>query len=87
MKVLWEVRAQGGDGKAIYGENYADIWAINRLHFAAAAGFSCDHVSSRLINKKQSVALVPYLMASTSTSTLCAAGYVVDIDLSNFLVE
>lgn len=45
MLQLWKVRAQDGDGKELYGEDYADIWAINRLHFKAASPFECDHVS------------------------------------------
>ena len=47
MAVLWDVRVQDGEGKQIYGKDYADIWAINRLHFMAASGYSCDHVSRR----------------------------------------
>ena len=45
MAVLWDVRVQGGEGKELYGKDYADIWAINRLHFTAASTYSCDHVS------------------------------------------
>ena len=48
MFQLWAVRVDGGDGKELYGEDYADIYAINRLHFKAAANGSCDHVRSRL---------------------------------------
>ena len=44
MAELWRVRVQGGTGKEVYGDDYADIWAINRLHFKAAAELSCDHV-------------------------------------------
>lgn len=45
MLKLWTDRVQGGDGKELYGEDYADIWAINRLHFKAASPLFCDHVS------------------------------------------
>ncbi|CAM9834525.1 unnamed protein product [Ascophyllum nodosum] len=43
MAELWRVRVKGGTGKEIYGDDYTDIWAINRLHFAAASEYSCDH--------------------------------------------
>lgn len=45
MLVLWTVRIDGGDGEEIYGKEYADIYAINRLHFKAASAYICDHVS------------------------------------------
>lgn len=45
MFALWNVRVDDGNGKEIYGDDYADIWAINRLHFKAATVDSCDHVS------------------------------------------
>lgn len=45
MAVLWDVRVQGGEGKELYGAEYSDIWAINRMHFMAASGYDCDHVS------------------------------------------
>lgn len=49
MLVLWKVKAEGdGNGKELYGENYADIYAINRLHYKAASPLKCDHVSSVL---------------------------------------
>ena len=47
MAILWDVRVQGGEGKELYGNDYSDIWAINRLHFMAASGYECDHVSRR----------------------------------------
>ena len=47
MFQLWAVRVDGGDGKERYGEDYADVYAINRVHFKAAANGSCDHVSQR----------------------------------------
>ncbi|CAB1096465.1 TYR [Ectocarpus sp. CCAP 1310/34] len=43
MLELWNVRVQDGDGREKYGENYSDIWAINRLHFKAASPQFCDH--------------------------------------------
>eukprot|EP00904_Undaria_pinnatifida_P007024 jgi/Undpi1/3451/HiC_scaffold_16.g06823.m1 len=43
MFQLWAVRVDGGDGKERYGEDYADVYAINRVHFKAAANGSCDH--------------------------------------------
>lgn len=48
MLKLWTVRVDTGEGKELYGEDYADIWAINRLHFKAASHYECDHVSFRL---------------------------------------
>lgn len=44
MAKIWNVRVKDGNGKEIYGDDYADIWAINRLHFEAAAPKDCDHV-------------------------------------------
>lgn len=47
MYTLWAVTmGDGGNGTEIYGDDYADIWAINRLHFKAATPPDCDHVSS-----------------------------------------
>lgn len=45
MYQLWAVRVDGGNGKELYGEDYADIYAINRLHFKAGSNKTCDHVS------------------------------------------
>lgn len=46
MFKLWSVSVKDGKGKELYGENYADIWGINRLHFMGATGHGeCDHVS------------------------------------------
>lgn len=45
MFTLWNVRVDGGNGKELYGDGYADIYAINRLHHKAATHGSCDHVS------------------------------------------
>lgn len=44
MYTLWAVKAAEG-GKDMYGDDYADVWAINRLHFKAATPPHCDHVS------------------------------------------
>lgn len=35
----------GGNGKERFGDDYADIYAINHLHFKAAMKYDCDHVS------------------------------------------
>eukprot|EP00903_Cladosiphon_okamuranus_P021957 g20189.t1 len=43
MFQLWAVRVDGGNGKELYGKDYADIYAINRLHFKAASNKTCDH--------------------------------------------
>ncbi|CAM9789553.1 unnamed protein product, partial [Scytosiphon promiscuus] len=43
MYTLWSVHVDGGNGKEIYGEDYADIYAINRLHFKAGMSNDCDH--------------------------------------------
>ena len=48
MHQLWAVRVDGGNGKELYGEDYADIYAINRLHFKATTNGTCDHVRNRL---------------------------------------
>ena len=48
MYRIWAVRVDGGNGKELYGEDYADIYAINRLHVKAATNGTCDHVRSRL---------------------------------------
>lgn len=45
MHKLWTAKVDGGNGKEIYGDDYADIWAINRLHFKAGNNKTCDHVS------------------------------------------
>lgn len=44
MFQLWAVTVDGGNGKGLYGPDYADIWAINRLHYKAASSEECDHV-------------------------------------------
>lgn len=45
MYALWDVSVNDGNGKEKYGDDYADIYAINRLHFKAAMNNDCDHVS------------------------------------------
>lgn len=45
MYTLWTVTVDGGKGRELYGEDYADIFAINRLHYKAASPLECDHVS------------------------------------------
>lgn len=45
MYTLWTVTVDGGEGREKYGEDYADIFAINRLHYKAASPLECDHVS------------------------------------------
>lgn len=47
MFQLWAVRVDDGDGKERYGEDYADVYAINRIHYVATTNDSCDHVSVR----------------------------------------
>ena len=44
MSQMWKVRVDDGDGKELYGEDYADIYAMSRLHFKAATNGTCDHV-------------------------------------------
>lgn len=46
MATLWNVKVMGGNGQEVYGENYQDIWAINRLHFKGGGSSTCDHVRS-----------------------------------------
>ncbi|CBN79226.1 ortho-aminophenol oxidase [Ectocarpus siliculosus] len=43
MFTLWSVRVDGGNGKELYGDDYADIFAINRLHYKGASPKQCDH--------------------------------------------
>ena len=47
MFKLWAVRVLDGNGREIYGDQYSDIWAINRLHYKGASPQVCDHVSRR----------------------------------------
>lgn len=49
MYTLWTVRVDGGNGKELYGDAYADIFAINRLHYKAWSPVECDHVSRSCI--------------------------------------
>ena len=48
MFQLWAVRVDGGDGKELYGEDYADVYAMTQLHYKSTASNTCDHVRSRL---------------------------------------
>ncbi|CAM9668790.1 unnamed protein product [Ascophyllum nodosum] len=41
MHQLWAVSKE--DGKEIYGDNYVDIWTINKLHHLGGSGYTCDH--------------------------------------------
>ncbi|CAM9760402.1 unnamed protein product [Ectocarpus sp. 12 AP-2014] len=43
MHQLWVVRVSDGNGIGQYGDGYADISSISRLHFKAAQNRSCDH--------------------------------------------
>lgn len=46
MHTLWTVTVDDGNGREIYGEGYADIWAISRLHLKGGVGTTgCDRVS------------------------------------------
>lgn len=51
MYTLWDVRAKGGNGQEIYGDDYVDIYGINRLHFMASSALECDHVSRGVPSK------------------------------------
>lgn len=55
MYTLWSVRVDGGNGKELYGDAYADIFAINRLHFKAASPEVCDHVRQPAVANKKYV--------------------------------
>lgn len=42
---LWEVRLDdGGYAREVYGEDYVDVYALNRLHFKAASNITCNNV-------------------------------------------
>lgn len=43
MHTLWAVKYDEG-GTEMYGDDYTDIWVMNRVHHLAASGGSCDHV-------------------------------------------
>lgn len=47
MFQLWEVRVDDGDGVEIYGEDYVDAYAMNRIHFLGTTNDTCDHVRVR----------------------------------------
>lgn len=51
MFTMWEIRADDGNGKELYGEDYADIYGISRLHFLAAMNKTCDHVSKCFVSR------------------------------------
>lgn len=51
MYTLWAVRVNGGNGKEKYGDDYTDIYAINRLHFKAAMNNDCDHVRTAVAGR------------------------------------
>lgn len=53
MYTLWAVPVDGGKGKELYGEGYADIYAINRLHYKAASPIDCDHVSCNVCRRHE----------------------------------
>lgn len=74
MFTLWDVRVDGGKGKELYGEDYADIYAINRLHYKAASPQDCDHVS----NIFPGSARASYLLARCplSSRSTCTQGSV-----------
>ena len=42
MHQLWVVPLD--DGKEMYGDDYLDIWTINKLHHLSGSGYTCDHV-------------------------------------------
>ena len=46
MHQLWVVSKE--DGMEMYGDNYIDIWTMNKLHHLSGSGYTCDHV--RLFN-------------------------------------
>lgn len=49
MFQLWAIRVDGGDGKEIYGEDYADVYAMNRLHHKASANGTCNYVRNTTV--------------------------------------
>lgn len=59
----------GGDGKDMYGESYADVWAINRLHYLAVSPKECDHVS-----KKWRIALPDLAFVGAVLRLGCSSG-------------
>ena len=46
MHQLWVVSKE--DGIEIYGDDYIDIWTMNKLHHLGGSAYTCDHV--RLFN-------------------------------------
>lgn len=51
MFELWDAKVNDGNGKELYGDDFADIYAIQRLHFKAAMNNDCDHVSQSKIDQ------------------------------------
>ena len=47
MFQLWSVRVDGGNGAELYGEDYADVYALSRIHYMATTNDTCDHVRLR----------------------------------------
>ena len=42
---LWEVRLDDGEyAREMYGEDYVDVYALNRLHFKASTNSTCNNV-------------------------------------------
>lgn len=58
MFTLYDVRADVGRGREMFGEDYTDVWAINDLHFAAGSTLEGDYVSSE--NPSYSQQMVQY---------------------------
>lgn len=46
MFTLWDVKA--AEGRERFGEDYADVWTLTRVHFAAGSQVTCDHVSESM---------------------------------------
>lgn len=59
MAQLWTARVDTGNGRDLYGDDFADIWAINRLHFKAASPVDCDHVSTTINSNCCGLSVVP----------------------------
>ncbi|CAB1105721.1 unnamed protein product [Ectocarpus sp. CCAP 1310/34] len=51
MYTLRDVRVDTGKGKELYGDDYADIYAILRLHSKAAMSQTCDRVAFRMFSR------------------------------------
>ena len=44
MFQLRSVRMDDGNGEELYGEDYADVYALSRIHYMATTNDTCDHV-------------------------------------------